>query len=71
MILALKVGGYAIFSTRYDYIDEKCQPTMDKLVEEGKWELVERSNWIRYPEIGEGLGRFVQTPCMTATYKKL
>lgn len=39
MILALKTGGYTVFSTRFDYIDAKCQPKMNELVETGKWEL--------------------------------
>lgn len=71
MISSLKTGGLAIFSTRTDYIDENCQIRMDELTAAAKWELVRKNEFTRYPDSGEGIGRFKPTPCYMFVYKKL
>ena len=69
MLLALKTGGYTIFSTRAQFIDENCQTKMDELVTLGKWEFVSKEEFTRYPD--EGIGWFKPTRCYMFVYKKI
>mmetsp|Transcript_11529 Transcript_11529/g.13049 ORF Transcript_11529/g.13049 Transcript_11529/m.13049 type:complete len:225 (+) Transcript_11529:3-677(+) len=73
MILALKQGGYAIFTTREEYLTKyKYQEKIDALVEEGKWEFVKQEDFLRYNNMkGDGVGRFKPTKVMVFCYKKL
>ena len=73
MILALKQGGYAIFTTRDEYLTKyNYQEKLDSLTEEGKWELVKKEEFLRYNNMkGDGVGRFKPTPVIVFGYKKL
>ena len=73
MLISLKVGGYAIFTTREEYLTKyKYQEKMDALVEEGKWEFVKQEEFLRYNNMkGEGVGRFKPTKVLVFAYKKL
>ena len=62
ILLSLKTDGLLIFSTRADFIAEVCQGRMNELSELGKWELVSKEDFVRYPDTGEGVGRFKPTP---------
>ena len=61
MLMSLNTGGYAVFSTRVDFIDKNCKARMDELVELGKWEFISKEEFTRYENIGEGIGRFKPT----------
>ncbi|CAI2379159.1 unnamed protein product [Moneuplotes crassus] len=73
MVLALKQGGYAIFTTREEYLTKyNYQEKMDALVEEGKWEFVKQEEFLRYNNMkGDGVGRFKPTKVLVFAYKKL
>ena len=72
MLLALKVGGYAIFATRTMYLTLYAyQAKMDKLVEEGKWVLLKEEPFWRYDQLQEEIGRFKKVEVKAFVYKKL
>lgn len=72
MLIALKVGGFACFSTRtmyltqYNYIEK-----MTALTEAGKWELVKEITFDRYDQLEEAIGRFTKVEVKGFAYKKL
>ena len=73
MILALKQGGYAVFTTRDEYLTKyNYQEKIDELVNDGKWEFADKEEFLRYNNMkGEGVGRFKPTPVFVFAYKKL
>ena len=72
MLLSLKVGGFACFSTRtmyltkYNYIEK-----MTALTESGRWELVKEITFDRYDKLEEAVGRFQKVEVKGYAYKKL
>jgi len=72
MIMALKVGGYAIFATRtmyltkYNYIEK-----MTELEETGKWRKVHEITFDRYDQLEEAVGRFSKVEAKAFAYQKL
>jgi hypothetical protein len=74
MLLALKKGGYAIFSTRQAYLSKYAYgPKIDLLEETGAWEKISEFEFIKYDKIPEGdnIGRFVANEGIIYCYKKL
>lgn len=63
MLLALKVGGIAVFTTRTQYLTEYSYGTyMDKLEHEGKWKQVQKDQFFKYDnEEVQGIGRYTKT----------
>lgn len=72
MLLALKQGGFAIFTTRtmyltkYNYIEK-----MNALEEEKKWRRVHEWTFDRYDKIEEQIGRFSKVEVKAFVYQKL
>ena len=72
MLLALKKGGYACFSTRTMYLTQYSYGDKIKaLEEEGKWELVKEITFERYDKLEEEVGRFKKVEVKGFAYKKL
>ena len=70
MLLALKKGGYAIFTTREEYLEKLgYQTKIDELVESAKWEFVKKVDFTRYAD-GD-IGRFKPTQVSVYAYQKL
>ena len=62
MLLALKTGGYAIFTSRTEYLTSyRYAEYMQKLVDEGKWEFTKKETYIKYNNLTEKIGRFSAT----------
>lgn len=72
MLIALKVGGYAVFATRtmyltkYNYIER-----MRSLEADGKWKLVQEWTFDRYDQLEEAIGRFSKVEAKAFAYQKL
>lgn len=59
MLLALKTGGYAVFSTRTMYLTMYSYGEKIKELEvSGKWKLVKEITFDRYDQLDESIGRF-------------
>jgi hypothetical protein len=74
MILALKKGGYAIFSTRKAYLTKYSYGSkIDELEASGAWEKVSELEFVKYDKIpeGENIGRFVANDGIIYCYRKL
>ena len=64
MLLALKTGGLAVFSTRAAFVKSNCQERMDELVETGKWEFIGKEEFTRYDILSESVEGFTTTPAI-------
>ena len=53
MLIALKVGGYAVFSTRVAFIESNCHQRMDELVAAEKWEFISKDEFSRHEKISK------------------
>jgi predicted TPR repeat methyltransferase len=74
MLLALKQGGHAIFSTREKYLSlYGYGPAIQKHIDDGHWEFVSKREFKKYDKIpeGENIGRFLCNNGMIYCYKKL
>ena len=73
MLLSLKTGGHAIFTTRTEYLTKYGYgPYMEKLEQEGKWKFVRRDTFIKYNnEETQNIGRYQKTECNCFAYIKL
>jgi predicted TPR repeat methyltransferase len=73
MILSLKKGGYAIFTSRTEYMEPlKYQEGIDQRVAEGKWEFVDSVTYEKYSNAKDcPLGRFKPVPTICLIYRKL
>ena len=72
MVLALKVGGFACFSTRIEYLEKyKFSEKMKELEEAGKWKLIKTEDFLRYDKLEEVIGRFSKTEVRGFVYQKL
>jgi predicted TPR repeat methyltransferase len=59
MLMALKVGGYAVFATRTMYLEQYSYGLKIKeLEEQARWKLVKDITFDRYDQIEEAVGRF-------------
>lgn len=72
MLMALKVGGYAVFATRtmyltqYNYIEK-----INELNQTGKWKLVHEVTFDRYDQLECAVGRFSKVEAKAFAYQKL
>ena len=72
MLLALKAGGYAIFTTRVQYLTiYKYGEKLKELEDNGKWKLVKELTFTRYDQLEEAIGRFQKVDVNAYAYKKL
>ena len=72
MLLTLKKGGVACFATRTEYLTKYGYgPYMKKLVDEGKWKMVDELTFARYDQLEESVGRFSKTEAKAFAYQKL
>lgn len=73
MIDALKVGGYAIFTSRVEYLEPlNYQKGMDERVEAGKWEFIKKEEYEKYSKAKDcPLGRFKPVISEVFVFKKL
>jgi len=72
MLLSLKQGGIAIFTSRTEYLEAYgYAPYMNKLEEDGKWKFVQKEPYIKYNNLNEGVGRFKPTESYVFAYQKL
>jgi ubiquinone/menaquinone biosynthesis C-methylase UbiE len=73
MLAVLKVGGYAIFTSRVEYLGPlKYQEGMDHRVEIGKWELIKKVTYEKYSNAKDNpVGRFKPTISECFVFRKL
>ena len=72
MLMALKTGGFAVFSTRTMYLTQYGYGDKIKaLEEEGKWKLVKEIVFDRYDQLEEAIGRFQKVEVRGFAYQKL
>ena len=64
MLLALKKGGYAIFSSRAAFLKANCEERAKELVDTGKWEFISKEEYVRYTKISEKIEGFETTEAM-------
>lgn len=73
MILALKKGGYAVFTSRNEYLEPLgYQKGIDEQLESGKWELVTKKAYEKYSNAkDQDLGGFKPTISEVFVFRKL
>ena len=74
MLLSLKVGGHAVFTTRDEYLTKYGYgPYIERLVTDGKWEKVYDESFKKYDNIkdGETVGRYAPSLTRIFAYRKL
>ena len=73
MLMALKQGGIASFTSRIEYLTTYgYQEGMDKLVAAGKWKFLHKEEYTKYNKLNaEDCGRFKATQSMVFCFKKL
>ena len=73
MLLALRKGGFAIFTSRTEYlIPYGYSEYMQKLEDEGRWKFVKKETYIKYNKLGDaGVGRFKPVESQVFAYQKL
>lgn len=74
MLLSLKVGGYAIFTTREEYLEKYNYNVAIKAHEEaGRWKRVKEVKFQKYANIEPGtkIGRYEAKDTMLYAYQKL
>lgn len=73
MLMALKQGGYAVFTSRVEYLTSlNYQTGIDERVASGKWELVDEEEYEKYSNAKDSpVGRFKPTISKVFTYRKL
>jgi predicted TPR repeat methyltransferase len=73
MLAVLKKGGYAIFTSRIEYLEPlKYQEGMDERVENGKWEFIKKVTYEKYSNAKDNpVGRFKPVMSEVFVFKKL
>ena len=72
MLLTLVEGGYAIFTSREEYMSKYgYQNRIDQLASEGKWKFIESESYTKYDKLEKEVGRFKPTVSMVFVYQKL
>jgi predicted TPR repeat methyltransferase len=73
MLASLKVGGYAIFTSRIEYLESlNYQEGMDERVKDGQWELVSKTAYEKYSKAKDNpVGRFKPVMSEVFVFKKL
>jgi len=74
MLLSLKKGGIAVFSTREEYLTKYGYgPYIDGLENDKKWEKLHDDKVTKYANIGEGnfVGRYTPKVTSIFAYRKL
>jgi len=70
MLLSLKVGGIAVFTTRVEYLTKLGYgPYIEKLENEGKWKFVKKDVFYKYDKHqDQEVGRFAKTEVTIFAY---
>ena len=74
MLLSLKTGGFAIFTSRVEYLEKYGYGAyMDMLESTGKWVFINKIEYTKYDKLPENknFGRFKPTVSRVFAYKKL
>lgn len=73
VIMSLKKGGIFVFAARYSYLGTLWyQKVCNQYVKDGRWELIyEGEIFQKYDQMGEGIGRFTNTPVKVFAYRKI
>ncbi len=72
ILLALKVGGIAVFTTRVEYLTKYSYGVkITELDDTKRWKLVKSVDFPRYDKLEEGVGRFQKTTVRGFCYQKL
>lgn len=72
MLMALKVGGFAVFATRTMYLTQyNFIEKMTQLEEEKKWKKHHEVTFMRYDQLEEAVGRFAKVEAKCFAYEKL
>ena len=73
MLMALKPNGFAIFTSRTEYLTSYGYAEgMKKLVDAGRWKFVKSEPYIKYNKLGdEGVGRFKPVESQVFCYQKI
>ena len=72
MLLALKQGGVAVFTTRTMYLTKyHYQEKISELEESKKWRRIHEWTFDRYDQLDEAIGRFTKVEVKAFAYQKL
>ena len=74
MLMSLKVGGYAIFTTRVEYLTKYGYgPYIENLEQCGRWKKVKQETHIKYDKSDqiEGMSRFSKNEVFCYAFQKL
>ena len=73
MDMVLKKGGYAIFTSREEYLTSLgYQEGMDEMVSSGKWEKISQTTYEKYSNAPKSsVGRFKPTISAVHVYRKI
>ena len=74
MLISLKTGGVAVFTSRVEYLEKYGYGAyMEMLENTKKWEFVQKVEFTKYDKMPEGehFGRFKPTVSRVFAYKKL
>lgn len=72
MIFALKKGGYMIFAARFSYMGNFWyNDELATMCQEKRLKLVKSTEFFKYSNLLEGIGRFAKTPCKCFAFQNL
>ena len=72
MLLALKQGGIATFTSRIEYMEQYGYgPYLENLERDGRFKLLKREEYTKYNQLKESVGRFKPTQSYVFCYQKL
>lgn len=71
MLVALKRGGYIVFSARYSYLgDYWYVDQLAELEKLGRLKAVDQEAFFKYDQLNIAIGKFSKTPVKVFVYKK-
>lgn len=71
MLVALKRGGYLVFSARYSYLgDYWYVDQLEELEKLGRIKAVDQEAFFKYDNLMGAIGKFTKTPTKVFVYKK-
>jgi len=72
MLLAVKKGGYVIFSARFSYMGKYWYDDVIKeMHDDGRWTLLATETFFKYDQLPQvSIGRFSRTPVKVFVFQK-